>query len=158
MYFKVKLGNSNNAALFVSVCSSFEPYIDYKIGRYTVDAKSIMGVLSTSLDKVATVIINTDDEHIIKSFKKDINLWIVEGVSLKILLEDINDVTCFVNGGNFYEGEIEVAQKRYRINGRSFIGMCSIDLTEPIDVRIITENPVSKEDFYKFIKKWEVRE
>lgn len=67
MYFKVKLGNSNNAALFVSVCSSFEPYIDYKIGRYTVDAKSIMGVLSTSLDKVATVIINTDDEHIIKS-------------------------------------------------------------------------------------------
>lgn len=69
MYFKVKLGNSNNAALFVSVCSSFEPYIDYKIGRYTVDAKSIMGVLSTSLDKVATVIINTDDEHIIKSFK-----------------------------------------------------------------------------------------
>ncbi len=80
------------------------------------------------------------------------------GVSLKILLEDINDVTCFVNGGNFYEWEIEVAQKRYRINGRSFIGMCSIDLTEPIDVRIITENPVSKEDFYKFIKKWEVRE
>lgn len=79
MYFKVKLGNSNNAALFVSVCSSFEPYIDYKIGRYTVDAKSIMGVLSTSLDKVATVIINTDDEHIIKSFKKNINLWIVEG-------------------------------------------------------------------------------
>ena len=76
---------------------------------------------------------------------------------MKILLEDINDVTCFVNGGNFYEGEIEVAQKRYRINGRSFIGMCSIDLTEPIDVRIITENPV-KEDFYKFIKKWEVRE
>lgn len=49
------------------------------------------------------------------------------GVSLKILLEDINDVTCFVNGGNFYEGEIEVAQKRYRINGRSFIGMCSIE-------------------------------
>ena len=38
-----------------------------------------MGVLSTSLDKVATVIINTDDEHIIKSFKKNINLWIVEG-------------------------------------------------------------------------------
>ena len=32
---------------------------------------------------------------------------------MKILLEDINDVTCFVNGGNFYEGEIEVAQKRY---------------------------------------------
>lgn len=80
------------------------------------------------------------------------------GVSLKILLEDINDVTCFVNGGIFYEGEIEVAQKRYRINGRSFIGMCSIDLTEPIDVKIITENPISKEDFYKFIKKWEVRE
>lgn len=30
-------------------------------------------------DSKPTVIINTDDEHIIKSFKKNINLWIVEG-------------------------------------------------------------------------------
>ena len=78
MDFKVKLGNSNNAALFVSICSSFDPYIDYKIDRYIIDAKSIMGILSTSLDKVATVTINTDNKNMIKSFKTNIKLWIVE--------------------------------------------------------------------------------
>ena len=64
---------------FVSVASKCDFDVDLGYNRIVVDAKSIMGVLSTSLDKVATVIINTDDEHIIKSFKKDINLWIVEG-------------------------------------------------------------------------------
>lgn len=77
---------------------------------------------------------------------------------MKILLEDINDVTCFVNGGNFYEGEIEVAQKRYRIDGRSLIAMCSLDLTEPIDVVINTENKEVIADYYNFLKKWSVEE
>ena len=63
MYFKVKLGNSNNAALFVSVCSSFEPYIDYKIGRYTVDAKSIMGIFSLDLSKPINLNIHGDEDN-----------------------------------------------------------------------------------------------
>ncbi len=32
-----------------------------------------------SLDKVATVTINTDNKNMIKSFKTNIKLWIVEG-------------------------------------------------------------------------------
>lgn len=78
MEFTVMLGNSNNAALFVSICSEFKSDIDYKVGRYIIDAKSIMGVLSTPLDKPATAIINTNDNNVVDSFKESIKLWIVE--------------------------------------------------------------------------------
>lgn len=78
MSFKVKLCNSNNVALFVSICSEYDSYIDYAIDRYIIDAKSIMGVLSTRLDQVATVTIDSENKREIDSFKDNISLWIVE--------------------------------------------------------------------------------
>ena len=78
----VKLGSMDNAVLFVKICNKYKDVnIDYSAvgSRYIVDAKSIMGVLSTSINRKAEVCIYTDDDKIIEKFKRDIKDWIVEG-------------------------------------------------------------------------------
>lgn len=76
--FQIKLENANNIALFTQKCSEFDCDVDYKIGRYTIDAKSIMGVLSIGIGKAVTVKINTNDKKVVKDFYENIKLWITE--------------------------------------------------------------------------------
>lgn len=71
--------NANNAALFVKICNEFEEDIDVKYGRYTIDAKSVMGVLSMPLDKNFTVVMHTDSKETENRFKKLIDFWLVKG-------------------------------------------------------------------------------
>ncbi|WP_270386986.1 HPr family phosphocarrier protein [Blautia hansenii] len=73
--FKIKLNSVNNAALFVKQCGEFEEDIDYIHGRYVIDAKSIMGIMSTDLGESAKVEIHTDNIEIITKFKEEISLW-----------------------------------------------------------------------------------
>lgn len=75
---------------------------------------------------------------------------------MKIKLEDINDVNCFVQGCEYYDGVVDAKQGRRLVNAKSFLTMCSLDLTEPIEVIIDTKIKGISEDFYNFIKKWEV--
>lgn len=76
---KIYLMNANNAALFVKICNELNEDVDIKYGRYTIDAKSIMGVLSMPLDKEFTVVIHTDNKEVESLFKELIDLWLVEG-------------------------------------------------------------------------------
>lgn len=77
--FKVCLNNTTDVALFCTECSKFaDADIDYSVGRYVIDGKSIMGLLSTTLGNVAVVRINTDDKEMINSFTDSVKLWIVE--------------------------------------------------------------------------------
>lgn len=77
--FKVRLNNTTDVALFCAECSKFtDADIDYKVGRYVVDGKSIVGLLSTTLGNVAIVKINTDDTEIINNFISSTKLWIVK--------------------------------------------------------------------------------
>lgn len=79
MNFKVKLNTINDAGLFVATCGEYtDTDIDYVYSRYTIDAKSIMGILSTSLNKECVVNFLSDDEDLCNKFKEDIKLWIVE--------------------------------------------------------------------------------
>lgn len=78
MELKIKLHSVNDVAMFVKVCERFEEDIDYKHGRYVIDAKSIMGVLSTAIGNVALVNILTDNNKVIENFKEEIKLWVVE--------------------------------------------------------------------------------
>lgn len=75
---------------------------------------------------------------------------------MKIILQDMNDINCFVTGSEFFDGIIDVAQKHYRINGKSLMSMCSLDLSLPIDVTITTGNKEVEEDYYRFLQKWSV--
>ena len=57
--------------------TQFEEDIDYRIGRYIVDAKSVMGIMSTTLGREANVTIYTDNSRVIDSFVDHIYKWIV---------------------------------------------------------------------------------
>ncbi len=78
MELKIKLNSVNDVAMFVKVCERFEEDIDYKHGRYVIDAKSIMGVLSTTIGDVALVNIITSNDKVKEDFKEKIKLWVVE--------------------------------------------------------------------------------
>lgn len=80
---------------------------------------------------------------------------------MRIILNDIQEVYTFCTGIEFYEGEIDMVQERensgrvQKVNARSFLGICSLDLNRPIDVKITTNDKGVEEDFYNYIKKWE---
>ena len=75
---------------------------------------------------------------------------------MKVIFEDIQNVYTFSKGIEYYDGEIDVRQGRHVTNARSFLGMCSLDLNNPIDITINTNDKSVEEDFYKYLKKWEV--
>ena len=75
---------------------------------------------------------------------------------MKIMLPDFQEVNTFCKGIEFFEGDIDVRQGRLVTDARSFLGICSLDLNKPIDVTIKTNDNSVEEDFYKYLKKWEV--
>lgn len=77
MKFKIRLDTVNNAALFVAKCSEYKCDIDYSYDRYVIDAKSLMGVLSTGLEHTCMVEIHTDDAKLADRFRKSVAMWIV---------------------------------------------------------------------------------
>ena len=74
---------------------------------------------------------------------------------MKIMLKDLQDVKTYCKGIEFFDGTIDIKQDRHNIDGRSFLGICSLDLTRAIDVEIVTDNDGIREDLYKYLKKWE---
>ena len=72
---------------------------------------------------------------------------------MRIKLEDFEDLQIFCKGIEFFGGTVDVKQGRHIGNARSFLQMCSMDLSEPIDVTIDTENKRVEENFYKYLKK-----
>lgn len=76
---KVKVNSIESAKEFSRICERFAEDIDYMVGRYTIDAKSILGILSTTLGKIAEVKICSKDLKMVELFFNSINSWIVEG-------------------------------------------------------------------------------
>lgn len=78
------------------------------------------------------------------------------------MLKDFQTVNTFCKGIEFFDGDIDITQSReksgniQKVNGRSFLGICSLDLSRPIDVEISTTNKSVEKDFYNYLKKWEV--
>ena len=65
---------------------------------------------------------------------------------MRIKLNTINDVNSFVNTSTKY------------YDGKSILGIFSLNLTQPIEISINTDNVNTERDFYNFIKKWEVND
>lgn len=58
---KIKLSSITDVKTFVTYTTKFGADIDLIAGRYIVDAKSIMGILSLDLSHSITMQIETDD-------------------------------------------------------------------------------------------------
>lgn len=67
--FKVCIKTIENAKSFVSLASKQDFNIDIANGRYIVDAKSIMGILSLDLSMETKVTCYCDDDRKVESFK-----------------------------------------------------------------------------------------
>lgn len=73
-----------------------------------------------------------------------------------IKFTSITDISSFFLGCQYYEGQITVSQGRHTVDGRSQLGVYSLDLSSPIRVQIIAKDPETENNFYNFLKKWEV--
>lgn len=59
----ISFGTKDRAKKFVDMVNDFNSHFDLNVGQYTVDAKSILGVLSIDLrKKVELKIFERDDE------------------------------------------------------------------------------------------------
>ncbi len=62
--YKVSLKSVDAVKEFVNLISRFDYDFDLVSGRYTIDAKSIMGIFSLDLSKVLTLNVYSDDPAI----------------------------------------------------------------------------------------------
>lgn len=78
---------------------------------------------------------------------------------MTIELKTIQDVKDFVEiSSTYHDSEIVIRQGRYRVDGKSILGIFSLNLLEPVKVIIDSENDNSKISFYSEIQKWKVND
>lgn len=70
MVMKIKLNNLEEVKDFVNSASKCYFDIDISYNRYTIDAKSLLGVLSMELNNVLTVSCREYDENFANTLKK----------------------------------------------------------------------------------------
>lgn len=72
---RLKLNTLNDANSFVKAIDKYDYDVDAVCGRYVIDAKSIMGLLSLGIPKSIDVIIHTNNKNVINDFENDISPW-----------------------------------------------------------------------------------
>ena len=57
-------------------------------------------------------------------------------MEFSVFLSSVTDVKAFVNATSVYPHEVDVCSGRYIINGKSIMGLFSIDLSAPVKVHL----------------------
>lgn len=60
--------------------------------------------------------------------------------TFNIVLKSINDVKDFVNYVNKYDFDVDLTSGRYVVDGKSIMGIFSLDLSSPIKVDIYSDD------------------
>ena len=77
--FKVYLKSTDDANKFVQKNTKYKEYDgDYVCGRYIIDFRSILGVLSVGIGKPCRVIYHCDNVELCNKYKEEVKEWIVE--------------------------------------------------------------------------------
>lgn len=74
---QIKLLTIEDIRNFVNILAKYSVELDLNQGRYTVDARSLMGIFSLDLLKPVDFVINSDDESIVNSVIGDVKTWTV---------------------------------------------------------------------------------
>ena len=74
---QIKLATIEDIRNFVGILTKYTIDLDLKSGRYTVDARSLMGIFSLDLLKPVDFIINSDDSATVDAVLADIKPWTV---------------------------------------------------------------------------------
>ena len=74
---QVKLSTIEDVRSCVSLLAKYMVDLDFQSGRYTVDARSLMGIFSLDLMRPIDFIIHSDDEDIVKNVLEDVKPWTI---------------------------------------------------------------------------------
>ena len=74
----ISLNSIDKVKAFVNEITKFDNDFDLVSGRYVIDAKSIMGLLSLGIPKEIFIVIHTNNKDVISKFEEDISKWKVE--------------------------------------------------------------------------------
>ena len=78
---------------------------------------------------------------------------------MRIQLNKISDINTFQKTcSSIYDENIYVKQDKQVVSAKSILGLYSLDLSKSVEVTIDTDDKRVKENFYNYLKKWEVRE
>ncbi len=69
----------------------------------------------------------------------------------KVKLNAISDIRDFVTAATNCESRVEAVSGRYIVNAKSLMGLFSLDLSKPVELRVHSDNP---EKFYNSIKSY----
>ena len=76
--------------------------------------------------------------------------------SVTIMLNTVTDVKTFVNVVSKYDFDVDLVSGRYAIDGKSIMGIFSLDLSKPIRVEVRSDDASAFfEEIKPFIKKEE---
>jgi len=76
---------------------------------------------------------------------------------LIIKLNTISDAKDFVSiCSKYHDTEVDVKQGKYTVDGKSVLGIFSLNLLEPVKVVVDSDYGNDKIAFYTDIKKWKV--
>ncbi len=59
---------------------------------------------------------------------------------LKVKLTSISDVQKFVNSVSRFNGDVDLQSGRYVVDAKSIMGIFSLDLMQPVDMTIHSDN------------------
>ncbi len=76
--FYIKVDSVDKVKDFVKVTSKIVPDMDLIVGRYIIDAKSIMGIFSVDLTRKIRLKIHSDNEKECTEIRKKLEKFIVE--------------------------------------------------------------------------------
>ena len=65
-------------------------------------------------------------------------------VSATINLKNVDDVKTFVNASMRQDYDIDLLSGRYVVDGKSIMGIFSLDLSKPVDMRIVDETDAGR--------------
>lgn len=76
--FYIKVDSVDKVKDFVKVTNKIVPDMDLIVGRYIIDAKSIMGIFSVDLTRKICLKIHSDNEKECTEIRKKLEKFIVE--------------------------------------------------------------------------------
>ena len=73
----------------------------------------------------------------------------------KIILNSIDKVKDFATKAGHFEENITLQSGRYVVNGKSIMGIFSLDLTQPMDMTIEAKSDERAEEIWAVLNKFE---
>lgn len=71
-----------------------------------------------------------------------------------VLINTIEKVKKFINITSVFTCDVDVEQSKYKIDGKSLMGVFSLDLTKPIMVRITSDNEFESRKFVELMEEF----